>query len=558
MMAHPHMKRSITAVIAVSIMLALCAVAFASFSQNMSATTTQRANIRKSPNGVSLGILSEGTEVEILSKTIAPNGGVWYYVKVNQHLSGYMHESVLTEPKYPASYATEYISKYRNRTYNPPYTYMPTATARIARTAEPMLPNSTGLPWSRNISSATTFGQANTITANPTFRTVATNATAPVAITQPADTTMQKRKNVVLGSTYTILGLITLVIWGLLATKGMLLRKKNIELQVLEQGIQRIYNENLQCAPWLAGMYADFMFMKDSNTARYLETKSHPAYSTAAKIREISKEKRQLTREYKALLYKYEIYTGLFPWLEDYDDANANAVVAYMTAMSDDAKSEYDALRNWLSTEEYTQLTTAEKYQLALDRYWGSSKKSNWQIGIDYERYIGYLYEQEGFVVEYVGATKGLEDMGRDLIASNERCVFIIQCKYWNTHKTIHEKHLFQLYGTCVSYKINNRSEKRNVTPVLITTTSLSDMANQVSKELSIKIRQQFPFSKNYPCIKCNINQTSGEKIYHLPFDQMYDKVRIKYAGERYVTTVAEAERLGFRRAKKWYGDAGG
>jgi hypothetical protein len=27
--------------------------------------------------------------------------------------------------------------------------------------------------------------------------------------------------------------------------------------------------------------------------------------------------------------------------------------------------------------------------------------------------------------------------------------------------------------------------------------------------------------------IKCNISKRSGEKIYHLPFDQQYDKVKI-------------------------------
>ena len=51
--------------------------------------------------------------------------------------------------------------------------------------------------------------------------------------------------------------------------------------------------------------------------------------------------------------------------------------------------------------------------------------------------------------------------------------------------------------------------------------------------------------------IKCNINNKN--KIYHLPFDQQYDRVVIeKDKGELYVKTVKEAEDLGFRRAKKW------
>ncbi|MEY3495804.1 MAG: hypothetical protein RJA80_26 [Actinomycetota bacterium] len=34
---------------------------------------------------------------------------------------------------------------------------------------------------------------------------------------------------------------------------------------------------------------------------------------------------------------------------------------------------------------------------------------------------------------------------------------------------------------------------------------------------------------KQYPVIKCNI-ASNGEKIYHLPFDQQYDKTLIKYS----------------------------
>ena len=53
--------------------------------------------------------------------------------------------------------------------------------------------------------------------------------------------------------------------------------------------------------------------------------------------------------------------------------------------------------------------------------------------------------------------------------------------------------------------------------------------------------------------IKCNVN--GKDRIYHLPFDQQYDRVRIgAVAGECYTTTVAEAEKLGFRCAKRWLG----
>ena len=58
-----------------------------------------------------------------------------------------------------------------------------------------------------------------------------------------------------------------------------------------------------------------------------------------------------------------------------------------------------------------------------------------------------------------------------------------------------------------------------------------------------------------YPSIKCNISKKTGEKIYHLPFDQQYDKTLIEgEKNESYAETVNKAEVLGFRRAWKWKG----
>jgi hypothetical protein len=54
-----------------------------------------------------------------------------------------------------------------------------------------------------------------------------------------------------------------------------------------------------------------------------------------------------------------------------------------------------------------------------------------------------------------------------------------------------------------------------------------------------------------YPQIKCNISST-GEKIYHLPFDQQYYNTIIDKEGEFYAWNVGEAERAGFRRARKY------
>ena len=195
-------------------------------------------------------------------------------------------------------------------------------------------------------------------------------------------------------------------------------------------------------------------------------------------------------------------------------------------------------------------MSSVERLQLALDRY-SKRQKSNWQIGIEYERYVGYCYEKKGYRVRYNGAMEGLEDMGRDLIVSRNKSMFVIQCKRWAVEKTIHEKHIFQLFGTTILQKLEHPNY--NVGGLFVTTTTLSDLAKSCAEYLHITVIESFPL-KAYPLIKCNISK-NGDKIYHLPFDQQYDRVIIDPDdGDFYASTVEEAETKGFRHAWRWTG----
>ncbi|MBI4322486.1 MAG: hypothetical protein HY675_28680 [Chloroflexi bacterium] len=141
----------------------------------------------------------------------------------------------------------------------------------------------------------------------------------------------------------------------------------------------------------------------------------------------------------------------------------------------------------------------------------------------------------------------------------------VIQCKYWSSEKTIHEKHVFQLYGTKVAYEIDQPYTQASywsqedfdgvgrVTPRLFTSTILSDRAKQFARALEVKYTENFRLQR-YPC-KCNVSLRDGSKIYHLPFDQQYDRtVILPEKLECWVDTVEEAEALGFRRAFRWKG----
>jgi len=90
------------------------------------------------------------------------------------------------------------------------------------------------------------------------------------------------------------------------------------------------------------------------------------------------------------------------------------------------------------------------------------------------------------------------------------------------------------------------------IKPVFVTSTNLSDRANEFAKLLKVEVRENVALGK-YPMIKCNISKRNGEKVYHLPFDQQYDRTIIEpQDGEFYAWTVEEAENSDFRRAFRW------
>jgi len=160
-------------------------------------------------------------------------------------------------------------------------------------------------------------------------------------------------------------------------------------------------------------------------------------------------------------------------------------------------------------------LSTTERNQLALDRFW-NGKKSKHLIGRLYEQYVEYRYELNGWIVEYFGISEGFSDLGRDLICHRDNTTLIIQCKNWSKSKRIYEKHIFQLLGTTHEYFMNHQFE--DIRGVFYTSTQLSDLARSFAKEFRIELHEGFELQR-FPMIKCNIGR-EGEKIYHLPFDQ--------------------------------------
>lgn len=344
--------------------------------------------------------------------------------------------------------------------------------------------------------------------------------------------------------------------------------KQEYEKQKVD--LEKIAQQKSMGFPWLAEAYADYYALKDEKVARHLKSKKHPAHTAAETVREVKREKRELVKENKIISYKINYFEKLFPWLEELIATDEDEEIPVRIDGEDvsDEDNE-DRVKDFLTQEEYKSLSTVEKNQLALDRYLKNRNKSKWAIGRDYEMYVGHLYEQQGYAIEYKGIIDGFEDLGRDVIAKKDNETCIIQCKYWAQYKDIHEKHIFQLFGTTMEYWIknfNNRQKPKTfeefarflneekLRPIFFTSTILSDKAKEMARALSIEVIENEPLG-DFPRIKCNINNDefgTQTKIYHLPMDQQYDRTIIgNRPGEFYAFTVKEAEDAGFRRAFK-------
>jgi hypothetical protein len=330
------------------------------------------------------------------------------------------------------------------------------------------------------------------------------------------------------------------------------LRELNLKTDMLEKKLIETATSNLKIIPYMAGIMADYETYGIEILAQQLNWgHSQERMKKVKSLITLRKEAKEMLGKYKEAEYQLAYLLELYPALQDVIDCEFNQLpITDFTQISD-----YDKTIDFLSKEEYQALSTIERNQLALNRYKKSKNKSKWQIGRDYELYVGYKYSLKGYTVDYTGSYMKLEDLGRDLIAKKDNITLIIQCKYWSSSKVIHEKHITQLYGTTVCYSLENNLPLERVKGILITNITLSDMAKKIADYLDIQYAEKYE-KHDFPCIKCNIGHDADgykTKIYHLPFDQQYDVTKIDEPGEFYAMTVQEAEDAGFRRAFKWH-----
>jgi hypothetical protein len=303
--------------------------------------------------------------------------------------------------------------------------------------------------------------------------------------------------------------------------------------------------------PTLMSAIKEYDRARDEVVTNSLIERARPAKKTGEIVKEQTARRREAEFNAKTALALIDYYESIAPFLLDLKNDLVDAKGDEDIFGDYDEEEQRDPVTNYLTKEEFRKLSAVERNQLALDRFW-KRPKSKRLLGRLYERYIGYLYEKDGYDVEYLGIFNGLEDLGRDLVCRKQNDSIVIQCKNWSHFKTVYEKHIFQFFGTVFQYRHSYPSRK--VMAIFYTTTRLSDLARRFANELGIELKENLKFDQSYPCIKCNVDLATKEKIYHLPFDQKYDDTKIVNAGEFYCSTVKQAEQAGFRRALRWRG----
>lgn len=340
-------------------------------------------------------------------------------------------------------------------------------------------------------------------------------------------------------------------------------------LQADKESFDLLVEEKLKLVPSLREIWKAYERLQDKQLLLSLRP-TIQNFTQRDIVERLIREKQELIDRAAAAEEQLYYYQSVFPSLlgdsaEDPEEIqllaeqlnNPPEEHALDDAESDDAR--------WLPREEYRLLNRRERAELAFERY-KRRHRTRWEIGRDYERYIGYLYERSGFEVEYHGIMHGRADLGRDLICKKPDEIAIVQCKYWSQRKQIRENHVNQLFGTALAYAAQFREQdnlfeksiwdtmkQKNIKAVLVTSTVISDEARKIAELLQMEVWEKEKLA-DYPMIKCNVNRTNGERIYHMPYDQMYDNTRIEpKRGEFYAMTVEEAEAKGFRRALRHY-----
>src|SRR3990172_4505778 len=256
--------------------------------------------------------------------------------------------------------------------------------------------------------------------------------------------------------------------------KTLELKAKERFLEETRKAFERGY---VQGRLWLARFLGEADKALDNYIALQLRDQHRTVGGAEEELGRLQVERRQLKDRLKFLEFQLASYKEYFPFLEDYDNTILDEAV--QLDGSDIAPSSlgpsYPSL-NFLSHDEYSRLDSVARDQLALDRYLRNGL-SPAAVGALYDRFIGHLYERDGWEVRYQPVAPGVKGLAQDLICSKDDVIHVVHAKCWAPDKLIHQKHILQLFGT-VQWLTIKLSEDQlfppKIVPRFITTARLS------------------------------------------------------------------------------------
>ena len=165
------------------------------------------------------------------------------------------------------------------------------------------------------------------------------------------------------------------------------------ELKFHQRALKSIIDEKSIAFPWLLAAkieYGDVLARRD---ATFLAQKKHPALKASEEVKQYRLKARELEIKTHRLIYREQYLGKLFPWLSDYLDEDITELIDFTDQAQqsiEDGADQGDPILQYLSPAEYQRLGETERNQLALDKY-VKTKKTRWQIGREFERYVGYF-----------------------------------------------------------------------------------------------------------------------------------------------------------------------
>lgn len=147
------------------------------------------------------------------------------------------------------------------------------------------------------------------------------------------------------------------------------------ELQRDKEVVLQMAKERQLGFPWLAKAYDEYFALQERGVINYFQQKSPPALKAAEIVREYSRLRRDAERRAKIAEYLIEYYEYIAPFLVDLKEEVDDSAGQERELLEEYSEEELeDAATGFLTKEEYRKLSTTERNQLALNRFWSRRK----------------------------------------------------------------------------------------------------------------------------------------------------------------------------------------